>query len=126
MPAAQGLVRNTSRVTHPQEQRDFKTAEQWYLKSLAIKEKQGNEHGAASTYGQLGIVAGLQGGFKESGLWLTKCIKAFLNTNDLEDAKKATRIFLVSYSQAPSAEHAKLRAIWEEAGLGPFPEKPNP
>src|SRR2546422_8102194 len=35
-----------------QEQRDFATAREWYLKSLAIKEKQGNLHGAASTYGQ--------------------------------------------------------------------------
>ena len=40
-----------------EEQRDFATAEQWCRKSLAITEKQGNEHAAASTYHQLGNVA---------------------------------------------------------------------
>ena len=40
-----------------QEQRDFAAAERWYQKALAIKEKQGNEHGAASTYHQLGRIA---------------------------------------------------------------------
>ena len=40
-----------------QDQRDFAQAEQWYRKSLAITEKLGNEHGAASTYHQLGIIA---------------------------------------------------------------------
>ncbi|MDE6641897.1 MAG: CHAT domain-containing protein, partial [Acetatifactor sp.] len=33
-----------------EERRDFAAAESWYKKSLAIFEKQGNEHGAASTY----------------------------------------------------------------------------
>jgi len=43
-----------------QEQRDFAQAETWYLKSLAIKEKQGDEHGGQylRTVGHLGRVAG--------------------------------------------------------------------
>ena len=41
-----------------EEQRDFTTAEEWYLKSLAIFEKQGDEHGAARTYHHLGMIAG--------------------------------------------------------------------
>ena len=86
----------------------------------------GNEHGAAITYGQLGIVAGLQGDLEESGKWLTRCIKAFINTNDLESAKRNTGNFLVSYRKASSGEQAKLRAIWEQADLGPFPEVPEP
>ena len=49
-----------------EERRDFAAAEQWYRKSLAIEEKHGNEHDAASTYHQLGMTrrgaAGLRGG----------------------------------------------------------------
>lgn len=40
-----------------QERRDFAAAEDWYRKSLEISERLGIEHRAASTYGQLGIVA---------------------------------------------------------------------
>jgi hypothetical protein len=36
---------------------DFAAAEAWYRKSLTIKEKQGNEHGAAITNHQLGRIA---------------------------------------------------------------------
>jgi hypothetical protein len=39
-------------AVYAQNQRDFTQAEQWYRKSLAIKEKLGNEHGAAGTYGR--------------------------------------------------------------------------
>ena len=106
-----------------QQQRDFGAAEQWYQKSLAIKEKQGNEHGAASTYGQLGIVAGLQERFEDSGRWLVKCIKTFLSVNDPHGAKRNESNFLVFYRNAPPAEQAKLRALWQEAGLGDFPEQ---
>ena len=106
-----------------QEQRDFGAAEKWYLKSLAIEEKQGNEHGAASTYGQLGIVAGLQGHFEDAGRWLVKCIKAFLSANDPHAAQNNTHNFLILYRNAPPADQAKLRAIWQEAGLGDFPKQ---
>jgi hypothetical protein len=36
-------------------QRDFAAVERWYLKSLKITEKLGNERGAAIAYGQLAI-----------------------------------------------------------------------
>ncbi|MDE7176349.1 MAG: tetratricopeptide repeat protein [Lachnospiraceae bacterium] len=39
------------------EQRDFAVAEDWFKKSLTIKEKQGNEHDAALIYHALGIIA---------------------------------------------------------------------
>jgi hypothetical protein len=42
---------------------------QWYKKSLAIKEKQGNEHGAASTYHQLGRIAQEQRDFGAAEQW---------------------------------------------------------
>ena len=57
-----------------EEQRDFKTAETWYKKSLAIKEKQGNEHGAASTYHQLGRIAQEQRDFKTAETWYKKSL----------------------------------------------------
>lgn len=40
-----------------QAQHDFGAAEQWYRKSLAISEKQGNEYGTANNYHQLGLIA---------------------------------------------------------------------
>ena len=57
-----------------QEQRDFETAERWYLKSLAIEERLGNEHGAASTYHQLGIVAQAQRDFETAERWYLKSL----------------------------------------------------
>ena len=57
-----------------QEQRDFPTAEGWYKKSLAIKEKQGNEHGAATTYHQLGRIAEEQRDFTTAEGWYRKSL----------------------------------------------------
>ena len=59
---------NSGCIAH--EQRDFAGAEQWYRKSLEIKERRGDEHGAASTYGQLGILAGFQERWDEAARWL--------------------------------------------------------
>jgi hypothetical protein len=39
------------------EQRDFRMAEEWYHKSLVIKERLGDDHGAGITYHQLGLIA---------------------------------------------------------------------
>ena len=57
-----------------QEQRDFAGAEQWYRKSLAIEEKQGNEHGAAITYHQLGRIAQEQRDFAGAEQWYRKAL----------------------------------------------------
>ena len=57
-----------------QEQRDFAAAERWYQKALAIKEKQGNEHGAAITYHQLGIIAEEQRDFAAAERWYQKAL----------------------------------------------------
>jgi tetratricopeptide (TPR) repeat protein len=105
-----------------EEQRDFAAAEQWYRKSLAIKEKLGNEHGAATTNGQLGILAGMQRSFVESGRWFIKCIHAFIRVNDPHRAGRSADNFLFSYRAASPADQAQLKVMWEEAGLGPFPE----
>ena len=57
-----------------QNSHNFATAEQWYKKSLAIEEKQGNEHGAATTYHQLGIIAQEQRDFATAEQWYKKSL----------------------------------------------------
>ena len=37
-------------------------------------------------------------------------------------AERDVRNFLIAYQQASPEEKEKLKAIWSEAGLGPFPE----
>ena len=65
-----------------EEQRDFPTAEDWYRKSLAIEEKQGNEHGAAITYHQLGIIAEDQRDFPTAEGWYRKSLAIKENQGD--------------------------------------------
>ncbi len=104
------------------EQRDFSGAEQWYMKSLTIREKQGDKHGVAITNGQLGIVSVLQEHFEEGGRRLIKSIMTFTRCGDSQGAEQGAKIFMGNYAKAPSDEQAKLKEMWEKAGLGPFPE----
>ncbi|NJM11385.1 MAG: hypothetical protein HC889_05420 [Synechococcaceae cyanobacterium SM1_2_3] len=105
---------------------DFVAAEQWYRKALAIKEKCGNEHGAAITYLQFGVLAGLQDHFLESGRWLIRAIVTFIHQQDAHFAKMSVDNFLITYRKAPLDIQAQLRQLWEEAGLGVLPEDGNP
>ena len=57
-----------------QEQRDFAEAERWYLKSLAIEEKRGNEYGKALTYHQLGVINQERRDFAGAGRWYLKSL----------------------------------------------------
>jgi tetratricopeptide (TPR) repeat protein len=59
-----------------EEQRDFETARGWYLKSLAIEDKQGSLQGCANTYHQLGILAQEQRDFETAREWYLKSIAA--------------------------------------------------
>ncbi|MCP4657944.1 MAG: tetratricopeptide repeat protein [bacterium] len=104
-----------------QERRDFDAAQRWYIRSLRINEKLSNEHGAAGTYHNLGIIAALQERYEASGHWFLKSIRTFLRVNDRAYAQQGTDDFMVVFGQAPSTEQAKLRALWEDAGL-PWPE----
>jgi hypothetical protein len=61
-------------AVYAQRQRDFAQAEQWYRKSLAIAEKQGDEYGAASTYHQLGRIAQEQPDFAQAEQWYRKSL----------------------------------------------------
>ena len=106
-----------------QQQRDFAAAEGWYTKSLEIKEKQGNQHGAASTYHQLGRVAQERQQSEVSGEWFVKSIVAFRQSGDQIHVETAARNFMLAYRSAPEAERTKLKAMWEAAGLGPLPSE---
>jgi len=57
-----------------EKRRDFAGAEAWYRKSLAIREKPGDEHGAAKTYHQLGGVAQERGDFAGAEAWYRKSL----------------------------------------------------
>jgi hypothetical protein len=107
-----------------QQQRDFGTAEAWYRKSLAIKEKQGNEHGAAQSYAVLGLLAGQQDKLVEAAQWLIKSIRGFMRTNDERSTQTALGALLHCYQRAPHNDQQAILALWDETGLGPFPEIP--
>jgi Flp pilus assembly protein TadD len=49
-----------------EERRDFDEAEEWYRKSLALKEKLKNEYGQAITLHQLGMIAEERRDFDEA------------------------------------------------------------
>jgi tetratricopeptide (TPR) repeat protein len=56
-------------------QRDFQTAEQWYRKSLEIKERTGNQEGIARAYHQLGILAEERRDFVAAREWYGKSLE---------------------------------------------------
>jgi tetratricopeptide (TPR) repeat protein len=66
-----------------QEQRDFATAREWYLKSLAIKEKEGNP---AMTYLQLGTIALEEQDFATAREWYLKSVAISEKQGDLHGA----------------------------------------
>jgi hypothetical protein len=102
-----------------EERRQFEAAEAWYRKSLAIEEKQGNEHGAASTYGQLGLLALRRGQLEAAASWLIRCAKAFTHTHDPMNVERTRTSFVLLLSEAPEDLRPRLRALWTEAGLPP-------
>ncbi|MDI6810818.1 MAG: tetratricopeptide repeat protein [archaeon] len=58
-----------------QERRDFDEAEEWYRKSLALKEKLKDEHGQARTLHQLGMIAEERRDFDEAEEWYRKSLE---------------------------------------------------
>ncbi|MGO8674282.1 MAG: tetratricopeptide repeat protein [Limisphaerales bacterium] len=70
------------------ERRDSAAAEGWYRKALAIKEKQGDEHGAASSYHQLGILAQEQRDFAAAEAWYRKALEIEEKQGDEHSAAK--------------------------------------
>jgi hypothetical protein len=52
-------------------------AEDWYHRSLTIKEELGNRPGMASSYGQLGLLAEQRGRPREALTWTVRCVALF-------------------------------------------------
>ena len=102
-------------------QQDYPTAREWGLKARAIYEKQSNLHGAACTYGLLGNVAARENNFVEAGNWFARAISGFGQTQDQHEVEKYGQNFLFAYRQGSQEEKEKLKAIWLQAGFGPFP-----
>ena len=75
------------------------------------------KHRAASSYGQLGILAGLQEHFEEAGKWLIKAMLVFKKCNAPAEVEQTANNFQVLYKQAEPEAQTKLKAVWEEAGL---------
>jgi hypothetical protein len=101
------------------EERHLAAARAWYLKSLAIEEKQGNEHGAAYSFGQLGILAYLEGRFPEAASWLLRAIGGFARTNDPDGAQRNANNYRIVNRKAPEVDWPQLRQMWIDAGLDP-------
>jgi tetratricopeptide (TPR) repeat protein len=104
-----------------QEEGDLVGARDWYLKSLAIKEQLGDQHGAAKTYAQLGAVAWLDGDAQAFSKSVVRAIKAFIETSDPHLVRRSVTNFLLAYQQSSPENQKQMEAIWQEAGLGPFP-----
>ncbi|WP_433971413.1 tetratricopeptide repeat protein [Tunturiibacter lichenicola] len=59
-----------------QEQREFETARDWYLKVLTISERSGNDRATAITYHHLGMMAQKLGDPAAAQAWYLKSVKA--------------------------------------------------
>jgi hypothetical protein len=57
----------------------------------------------------------------DSGQWVIKATLAFRRARD-HNARQTVEDFLVNYRNAPAADQARVEALWNEAGLGPFPK----
>ena len=109
----------TGRIAH--KQRDFASAEQWYHKSLAIEEKQGDEHGAAATYHQLGMIAQEQRDFASAEQWYRKALAILEKQGDEHGAAFTYhQLGMIAQEQRDfaSAEqwYRKSLAIWVKYG----------
>jgi Tetratricopeptide repeat len=96
-------------------QRDFAAAERWYLKSLKITEKLGNERGAAIAYGQLAIAAQLQKWFPEAGNWFLKALAGF--HRDQRMAELAVKNFINCLREEPPNDQTQLRRMVRGRGV---------
>jgi hypothetical protein len=62
--------------------------------------------------------------YEEAGQWLIRAIAGFARATDAEGERRNQGNFLAYFRHAAPAEQARLKALWDEAGIGPFPENP--
>jgi tetratricopeptide (TPR) repeat protein len=60
-----------------QDRRRLEEAEEWYSKSLAIREDLGDVIGRAESYGQLGLLAEERGQPQQALDWTVRCVAQF-------------------------------------------------
>src|SRR6266850_1161179 len=86
--------------SRPLSQKAFELAECRFKKSLEVSESRGNEHGAASSYAELGVLAGMQRRYDASARWSLRAIKGFRHTNDDAGVREGIRNFISAYRLA--------------------------
>jgi hypothetical protein len=84
----------------------------------------GNERLVAKSYETMSMTIGAQGHMEESCKWLIKAIAAFSRIHEAEGVKRTTETFVATFSCVFPDERPKIQRIWEEAGLGAFPDVP--
>jgi tetratricopeptide (TPR) repeat protein len=102
----------------------FDEARNRFIEALTIYEKINDEHGVAMTSDALGALALDQGDYEEAGAWFLKALLGFSRDRDHGRSSRSKAHFLSAYSRASDDVKARLRAKWNEAGLGPFPAIP--
>jgi tetratricopeptide (TPR) repeat protein len=107
------------------EQNNFKTAEDLIRKSLSIKEKLGDLNNAAITYLNMGALSNLQGRFIECTDWLIKALLIFIRFDNQYYIEGTMANIVINYKNAPDEIQPTLRKMWEDAGLGEFPQIPD-
>ena len=84
---------------------------------MDICEKQGDDHGAAITYQQLGQIARLQEDYTTATAWYMKAIAVFSHFADLHNFGIVIGNFVRAFQAADSATQTVLRQQWQQAGL---------
>jgi hypothetical protein len=105
------------------QQCDFVAAEAASRRCLAIQEEQADHGGIAATYHQLAVLAESQEHWGDAGWWLIHAIAALSRSGDTEGVARSIPSLLRAYKRLSSADHAKLRDTWQDAGLGEFPSE---
>jgi len=100
-----------------QEQRNFVHAEQWYLRSLAIKEHQSDELGSANTFAQLGALQRLQQHWVAAAQWFIKAAITFNNNNDTHAAARVAQVYIALLQQSDAKYHGEIKQLWQQSGL---------
>ena len=87
------------------------------------KEKQGDEHGAAITYHNLGFLALGQGEHETAGRWLIRAARGFWATRDQYAFAKTAHVYRDLLRQAPDGLRAELIALWDQNKLPEMPSR---
>ena len=105
-----------------QERRDLVLAEQWYRRSLTIKEKLGDKRGAANTYAQLGTLARSQQHWLEAAQWYVKAAVMFYKNDDMDSVERIASNYLTLLQQSDAQTQGEIKRLWQQSGLEPTPE----